>query len=253
MASPFACCCVKVFHVILNIVLLAFCGVLVYKLLPQSAPLSDNFYGNITVTGDITITRAPLYFTVSDLNEPACCLFVFGDLTLDADNYPLIGHPYGMDTNLTSVPRFTNGLPIANYLDKSFTIFPMATTTKKTLLFTPPLLALSPLPPPDFLCLALDSGDHLLRPPLETILLGGKVHGSLAHAGKVRGQTLKVAKQDKKKKPSGRAHKRMQCDRRFVTAKRLGSAGSHVLLMEKKNRLSNHISKHNYRCGLLKT
>ncbi|EEF31532.1 conserved hypothetical protein [Ricinus communis] len=38
----------------------------------------------------------------------------------------------------------------------------------------------------------------------------GKVHGSLARAGKVRGQTPKVAKQDKKKKkPRGRAHKRM--------------------------------------------
>ncbi|ESQ42751.1 hypothetical protein EUTSA_v10015110mg [Eutrema salsugineum] len=46
----------------------------------------------------------------------------------------------------------------------------------------------------------------------------GKVHGSLARAGKVRGQTPKVAKQDKKKKPRGRAHKRMQHNRRFVTA-----------------------------------
>jgi ribosomal protein S30 len=34
----------------------------------------------------------------------------------------------------------------------------------------------------------------------------------------VRGQTPKVAKQDKKKKPRGRAHKRMQYNRRFVTA-----------------------------------
>lgn len=46
----------------------------------------------------------------------------------------------------------------------------------------------------------------------------GKVHGSLARAGKVRGQTPKVAKQDKKKQPRGRAHKRMQYNRRFVTA-----------------------------------
>ncbi|KAM1225811.1 hypothetical protein PS2_044028 [Malus domestica] len=46
----------------------------------------------------------------------------------------------------------------------------------------------------------------------------GKVHGSLARAGKVRGQTPKVAKQDKKKKPRGRAHKRLQYNRRFVTA-----------------------------------
>ncbi|KAK2654418.1 hypothetical protein Ddye_014274 [Dipteronia dyeriana] len=49
----------------------------------------------------------------------------------------------------------------------------------------------------------------------------GKVHGSLARAGKVRGQTPKVAKQDKKKKPRGRAHKRMQYNRRFVTAGQL--------------------------------
>ena len=33
-------------------------------------------------------------------------------------------------------------------------------------------------------------------------LLGGKVHGSLARAGKVRGQTPKVEKQEKKKKKS---------------------------------------------------
>ena len=44
----------------------------------------------------------------------------------------------------------------------------------------------------------------------------GKVHGSLARAGKVRGQTPKVAKQHKKKKPYGHAHKRMQYNRRFV-------------------------------------
>ncbi|KAG0595004.1 hypothetical protein M758_UG130400 [Ceratodon purpureus] len=47
--------------------------------------------------------------------------------------------------------------------------------------------------------------------------VAGKVHGSFARAGKVRGQTPKVAKQDKKKKPKGRAHKRMY-NRRFVTA-----------------------------------
>lgn len=38
----------------------------------------------------------------------------------------------------------------------------------------------------------------------------GKVHGSLARAGKVRGQTPKVAKQDKKKQPKGRAGKRIK-------------------------------------------
>ncbi|KRT83341.1 ribosomal protein, partial [Oryctes borbonicus] len=34
-------------------------------------------------------------------------------------------------------------------------------------------------------------------------LLGGKVHGSLARAGKVKGQTPKVDKQEKKKKKTG--------------------------------------------------
>lgn len=34
-------------------------------------------------------------------------------------------------------------------------------------------------------------------------LLGGKVHGSLARAGKVRAQTPKVEKQEKKKKKRG--------------------------------------------------
>uniref|UniRef100_A0A8D0RSG0 Ubiquitin-like protein FUBI n=1 Tax=Sus scrofa TaxID=9823 RepID=A0A8D0RSG0_PIG len=45
-------------------------------------------------------------------------------------------------------------------------------------------------------------------------MLGGKVHGSLARAGKVRGQTPKVAKQEKKK--TGRAKRRMQYNRCFV-------------------------------------
>ncbi|XP_068683857.1 ubiquitin-like FUBI-ribosomal protein eS30 fusion protein [Montipora foliosa] len=47
-------------------------------------------------------------------------------------------------------------------------------------------------------------------------LLGGKVHGSLARAGKVKGQTPKVDKQEKKKKKTGRAKRRMQYNRRFV-------------------------------------
>ncbi|XP_035558788.2 ubiquitin-like FUBI-ribosomal protein eS30 fusion protein [Canis lupus baileyi] len=46
-------------------------------------------------------------------------------------------------------------------------------------------------------------------------MLGGKVHGSLACAGKVRGQTPKVAEQEKKKK-TGRAKRQMQYNRRFV-------------------------------------
>lgn len=49
------------------------------------------------------------------------------------------------------------------------------------------------------------------RPP------AGKVHGSLARAGKVKGQTPKVAKLDKKKKmPKGRAKKRISYNRRYV-------------------------------------
>ncbi|KAL4114407.1 hypothetical protein KRP22_015091 [Phytophthora ramorum] len=46
---------------------------------------------------------------------------------------------------------------------------------------------------------------------------GGKVHGSLARAGKVKGQTPKVPKQeDSKKALTGRAKKRWQYNRRFV-------------------------------------
>ncbi|KAK9472591.1 40S ribosomal protein eS30 [Dipodascopsis tothii] len=44
----------------------------------------------------------------------------------------------------------------------------------------------------------------------------GKVHGSLARAGKVKSQTPKVEKQEKKKVPKGRAHKRILYTRRFV-------------------------------------
>lgn len=57
---------------------------------------------------------------------------------------------------------------------------------------------------------------------------GGKVHGSLARAGKVRNQTPKVEKQEKKAQPNGRAKKRIQYNRRFVNVvtapggKRLG-------------------------------
>ncbi|XP_034937256.1 uncharacterized protein RpS30 [Chelonus insularis] len=48
-------------------------------------------------------------------------------------------------------------------------------------------------------------------------LRGGKVHGSLARAGKVKGQTPKVEKQEKSKKKTGRAKRRIQYNRRFVT------------------------------------
>jgi small subunit ribosomal protein S30e len=57
---------------------------------------------------------------------------------------------------------------------------------------------------------------------------GGKVHGSLARAGKVKNQTPKVEAQEKKKTARGRAKKRIQYNRRFVNVvtapggKRLG-------------------------------
>ncbi|KAL2134475.1 hypothetical protein VTI74DRAFT_121 [Chaetomium olivicolor] len=44
----------------------------------------------------------------------------------------------------------------------------------------------------------------------------GKVHGSLARAGKVKSQTPKVEPQEKPKTPNGRAHKRELYTRRFV-------------------------------------
>lgn len=47
-------------------------------------------------------------------------------------------------------------------------------------------------------------------------LRGGKVHGSLARAGKVKGQTPKVDKQEKRKKKTGRAKRRMLYNKRFV-------------------------------------
>ncbi|KAJ9064679.1 40S ribosomal protein S30 [Entomophthora muscae] len=44
----------------------------------------------------------------------------------------------------------------------------------------------------------------------------GKVHGSLARAGKVKSQMPKVEKQEKAKKKTGRAKKREIYLRRFV-------------------------------------
>ncbi|XP_063241079.1 ubiquitin-like FUBI-ribosomal protein eS30 fusion protein [Bacillus rossius redtenbacheri] len=63
---------------------------------------------------------------------------------------------------------------------------------------------------------ALVSGLQALSLDLSVALKGGKVHGSLARAGKVKGQTPKVEKQDKKKKKTGRAKRRIQYNRRFV-------------------------------------
>ena len=42
------------------------------------------------------------------------------------------------------------------------------------------------------------------------------MHGSLARAGKVKGQTPKVEKTEKHKKPRGRAYKKILYNRRFV-------------------------------------
>lgn len=47
-------------------------------------------------------------------------------------------------------------------------------------------------------------------------MVGGKVHGSLARAGKVKGQTPKVEREEKKKKKTGRAKRRIQYNKRFV-------------------------------------
>ena len=47
-------------------------------------------------------------------------------------------------------------------------------------------------------------------------LISGKVHGSLSRAGKVKGQTPKVEKKEKKKAKTGRAKRRIQYNRRFV-------------------------------------
>ena len=51
---------------------------------------------------------------------------------------------------------------------------------------------------------------------LKTILkLLGKIHGSLARAGKVKSQTPIVEKKDKKKQPRGRALRRLKYNQRM--------------------------------------
>jgi len=45
----------------------------------------------------------------------------------------------------------------------------------------------------------------------------GKLHGSLSRAGKVKAQTPKVEKAEKAAKKTGRAKKRDQYNRNFVT------------------------------------
>ena len=62
---------------------------------------------------------------------------------------------------------------------------------------------------------ALSSLSELSTLDVDLRMLGGKVHGSLARAGKVKGQTPKVEKQEAKKKKTGRAKRRQQYNRRF--------------------------------------
>ena len=64
-------------------------------------------------------------------------------------------------------------------------------------------------------------------------MVGGKVHGSLARAGKVKGQTPKVDKQDKKKAKTGRAKRRMQVSqetRSYPSTAKSSPVGRHVYL-----------------------
>lgn len=77
--------------------------------------------------------------------------------------------------------------------------------------------ASGPCPAPPLRDRARPPGSALcLRSPATPPPSAGKVHGSLARAGKVRGQTPKVAPQEKKKKIVGRGKKRLQYNRRFV-------------------------------------
>ncbi|KAJ5122714.1 hypothetical protein N7448_003848, partial [Penicillium atrosanguineum] len=66
---------------------------------------------------------------------------------------------------------------------------------------------------------------HLFRPSPSTSNMG-KVHGSLARAGKVKAATPKastpVEPQEKKKQPKGRAYKRILYTRRFVNVTMTG-------------------------------
>mmetsp|Transcript_13886 Transcript_13886/g.28423 ORF Transcript_13886/g.28423 Transcript_13886/m.28423 type:complete len:150 (-) Transcript_13886:55-504(-) len=90
---------------------------------------------------------------------------------------------------------------------------PLSSLTPFPLPF-PPLSLPSPSPllsllPPTWDCV------HNIRKQVIKHTMG-KVHGSLARAGKVKGQTPKVEPGEKKKQPRGRAKKRMQYNRRYV-------------------------------------
>ena len=81
---------------------------------------------------------------------------------------------------------------------------------------------------------------------------GGKVHGSLARAGKVRGQTPKMPKQEKKKGKAkndlrGRAKKRVQYIKRYVAIK-LGPTGKPLGPNSQAERMA--VSRYRARCPL---
>ncbi|MCJ1329715.1 hypothetical protein MMC10_006395 [Thelotrema lepadinum] len=57
----------------------------------------------------------------------------------------------------------------------------------------------------------------------------GKVHGSLARAGKVKSQTPKVESAEKAKVPKGRARKRVVYTRRFVNMATTGGGKRRAL------------------------
>ncbi|CEQ39905.1 SPOSA6832_01469 [Sporobolomyces salmonicolor] len=85
----------------------------------------------------------------------------------------------------------------------------------------PPEAPLTTLLPPPFRASLRRS--RLALPRLDILsavfsIIGnrGKVHGSLARAGKVKSQTPKVEAQEKKKKVTGRAKKRLIYNSRFV-------------------------------------
>ncbi|KAK2497663.1 hypothetical protein MC885_008971 [Smutsia gigantea] len=69
-------------------------------------------------------------------------------------------------------------------------------------------------PPEDKAILGQCQVEALITLEVASHILEGKVHSSLASAGKVRGQTPKMAKQEKKK--AGWAKQLMQYNQRFV-------------------------------------
>eukprot|EP01134_Creolimax_fragrantissima_P000038 CFRG0038T1 len=63
----------------------------------------------------------------------------------------------------------------------------------------------------------LGNCQNLASIDISSRVVGGKVHGSLSRAGKVKAQTPKVEAEEKKKKVTGRAKRRRQYNKRFVT------------------------------------